>query len=208
MSQATTTTDHDEIRRWAEERGGRPAVVRTARGRGGILRFDFGEADAKLEEISWEEFFRVFDDNKLAFLHQDTIGAGATSRFFKFVGQREPKKAGATSTARRAPTGAKAGAGARKAARGAVAARSTTRAAKAGASKAAKGAAKGAAQGASKGASAKAGAKAAGNAGAAKAAGTKSRAATSSSGLKGATRSTGSAGAKKPSRRASKKRST
>lgn len=28
MSESRTTTDHDEIRRWAEERGGRPASVR------------------------------------------------------------------------------------------------------------------------------------------------------------------------------------
>src|ERR671921_530551 len=85
MSQATTTTDHDEIRRWAEERGGRPSVVRTGRGRGGILRFDFGEDDEKLEETSWEEFFQIFDDNDLALLHQDKIGSGQTSRLFKFV---------------------------------------------------------------------------------------------------------------------------
>src|ERR671917_48518 len=87
MSQAATTTDHDEIRRWAEERGGRPSVVRTGRGRGGILRFDFGEDDAKLEETSWEEFFQIFDDSKLAFLHQDEVGSGGPSRFFKFVSQ-------------------------------------------------------------------------------------------------------------------------
>ena len=84
MSQATTTTDHDEIRRWAEERGGRPSVVRTG-GEGGILRFDFGEQEENLEEVSWEEFFRIFDSNNIAFLHQDEIGSGQTSRFFKFI---------------------------------------------------------------------------------------------------------------------------
>src|SRR5918997_4496278 len=88
MSQATTTTDHDEIRRWAEERGGRPSVVRTGRGRGGILRFDFGEDDEKLEETSWDEFFRIFEESELALLHQDTIGSGQTSRFFKFVARK------------------------------------------------------------------------------------------------------------------------
>src|SRR3712207_6645416 len=85
MSQATTTTDHDEVRRWAEERGGRPSVVRTGHRKGGILRFDFGEDDEKLEETSWEEFFQIFEDSKLALLHQDEIGSGQTSRFFKFV---------------------------------------------------------------------------------------------------------------------------
>ena len=76
MSQATTTTEHDAIRRWAEERGGRPAVVRTGQGRGGILRFDFGEKEDSLEEISWDEFFQIFDDNDIAFLHQDETGSG------------------------------------------------------------------------------------------------------------------------------------
>src|SRR5918993_4900828 len=92
MSQATTTTDHDAIRRWAEERGGRPSVVRTGRRGGGILRFDFGEDDEKLEETSWEEFFQIFDDSKLAFLHQDEVGSGGTSRFFKFLSQRTASK--------------------------------------------------------------------------------------------------------------------
>src|SRR5215207_3112756 len=138
MSQATTTTDHDEIRRWAEERGGRPSLVRTGRGRGGILRFDFGEDDEKLEETSWDEFFQVFDDNKLAFLHQDQIGSGQTSRFFKFVARRA--KPGAKGGARRGAS-AKGGAGKRGAASGAK--RSAAKSAsKGGANRAGAGAAK------------------------------------------------------------------
>ena len=90
MSQAKTTTDYDEIRRWAEERKGRPSVVRTGKGQGGILRFDFGEKDEKLEEISWDEFFKIFDENNIALL-QDKTADGKTSRFFKFV-EREDKK--------------------------------------------------------------------------------------------------------------------
>ena len=37
------------------------------------------------EEIDWEEFFRIFDESKLAFLHQDKSQDGKTSRFNKFV---------------------------------------------------------------------------------------------------------------------------
>lgn len=87
MSQGRTTTNHDEIRRWAEARGGHPATVSgTARGdEAGILRLDFDPRDDKLEEISWEEFFSKFDDAKLAFLYQDNTADGATSRFHKFV---------------------------------------------------------------------------------------------------------------------------
>ncbi|BCM17912.1 hypothetical protein [Mesorhizobium sp. J8] len=84
MSEAKTTTDHDEIRKWVEERKGRPAVVRT-KGEGGILRIDFGEPEDAFEAIEWDEFFRIFDENDLAFLHQDEAGGGGTSRFNKFV---------------------------------------------------------------------------------------------------------------------------
>ena len=82
MSSASTTTDHDQIREWAESRGGRPAMVRTGKKEeGGILRIDFGEPEDTLEEVSWDEFFEVFDDNNLAFLYQ----AEGESRFNKFV---------------------------------------------------------------------------------------------------------------------------
>lgn len=84
MSEAVTTTDHDKIRLWAESRRGKPARVRASRP-GGILRIDFGEAEEDLEEISWDEFFQIFDDNELAFLHQDKTSSGSTSRFNKFV---------------------------------------------------------------------------------------------------------------------------
>jgi hypothetical protein len=84
MSEATTTTNHQAIQRWVEERGGRPARVRGA-GEGGILRIDFGEPEAELEEIDWAEFFDIFDRNDLAFLHQDRTKDGHESRFNKFV---------------------------------------------------------------------------------------------------------------------------
>jgi hypothetical protein len=85
--QSKQTTDHDEIRKWVEARGGRPAAVeRThSEGEGGLLRIDFGEKEPELEEISWEEFFRTFDERKLAFLYQEKTKDGKESRFFKFV---------------------------------------------------------------------------------------------------------------------------
>jgi len=46
---------------------------------------DFGEKDQALEEIEWDEFFRIFDESGLAFLHQDETSEGKTSRFAKFV---------------------------------------------------------------------------------------------------------------------------
>ncbi|MFC7334069.1 hypothetical protein [Rhodocista pekingensis] len=87
-SDAIRTTDHDAIRRWAEARGGRPAAVAGTGGDddsdGGILRIDFGEKEEGLEEISWDRFFRTFEDRRLAFLHQEEI-EGHESRFFKLV---------------------------------------------------------------------------------------------------------------------------
>lgn len=84
MSESQTTTDHDEIRKWAEARDGHPARVKTE-GEGGILRIDFGEPEDSLEEIDWDTFFEIFDENKLAFLYQDKTQDGGTSRFNKFV---------------------------------------------------------------------------------------------------------------------------
>jgi hypothetical protein len=91
MSGSRTTTDHETIRRWVEERDGRPAAVRATHraGEAGILRIEFPNApdphDDNLEEISWDEFFEKFDQSGLAFLHQDKTKDGETSRFFKFV---------------------------------------------------------------------------------------------------------------------------
>jgi hypothetical protein len=87
MAEAKTTTDHDEIRRWVEQRGGRPArVIETGEDDDpGILRINFnepgGDDDVGLEEISWDEWFGAFDENGLAFLYQDEGG----SRFNKLV---------------------------------------------------------------------------------------------------------------------------
>ena len=89
MSAAQTTIDHDMIRKWVEKRGGRPArVAETApgktggkKGSAGILRIDFAEPDPSLEQISWDEFFRTFEEHKLAFLFQPN----EDSRFLKFV---------------------------------------------------------------------------------------------------------------------------
>ena len=87
MSEAKTTTDHDEIRKWIEQRKGHPVVVQGTEGKDGegILRVDFRDPSDKLEPIGWDDFFRTFDDRKLAFLHQDQTKDGSTSRFFKFV---------------------------------------------------------------------------------------------------------------------------
>lgn len=88
MSSAERTTDHDTIRKWIEQRKGRPSIVRSTgdNGRkGGVLRIDFGDRDEELEEVDWDEFFEIFDESGLTFLHQDKTADGKQSRFNKFV---------------------------------------------------------------------------------------------------------------------------
>src|SRR3954451_21105754 len=87
MSDSETTTDHNAIKKWAEERDGHPATVRATEedGRAGVLRIDFGPREERLEGIGWDEFFRKFDDSRLAFLYQDRTKDGKLSRFHKFV---------------------------------------------------------------------------------------------------------------------------
>ena len=85
MSEARTTTDHDEIKHWVESRDGHPATVDDGDDVS-VLRIDFGEENDGLRRIEWEEFFEKFEEAGLAFLHQDTTDGGEEeSRFNKFV---------------------------------------------------------------------------------------------------------------------------
>lgn len=82
------TTDHEEIRKWAEQRGGAPACVRGTGGRGdtGMIRIDFPDGpEPSLQQISWDEWFQKFDANELALLYQDKTADGRQSRFNKLV---------------------------------------------------------------------------------------------------------------------------
>jgi len=72
-NESKTTTEHKTIRAWSEARGGKPATVKSTErdGEAGILRIDFPgySGGGSLEEISWEEFFKKFDEKNLAFLY-------------------------------------------------------------------------------------------------------------------------------------------
>ena len=78
-----TTTDHEEIQRWVEERGGTPTRVEGTN----LLRVDYPgfSGEQTLEPLSWDEFFQIFDDNNLAFIYQEETKDGGESRFSKFV---------------------------------------------------------------------------------------------------------------------------
>ena len=94
-SGSKTTTDHDEIRNWVDERGGRPARVKGTENKqgAGLLRIDYPgfSGEDTLETITWEEFFQAFDDNNLAFLYQEETKDGSESRFSKLI-ERESTK--------------------------------------------------------------------------------------------------------------------
>jgi hypothetical protein len=92
-TEAHVTTDHDEIRRWAEERGGKPAAVKATHRKGdaGILRIIFPKSqfadDDSLEEISWDDFFDKFDEAELALIYQERTAGGQPSLFNKLIGR-------------------------------------------------------------------------------------------------------------------------
>jgi hypothetical protein len=91
------TTDHETIRKWAEERGGRPTSVSGTRRSGegaGILRVDFpGHTGSdKLRKIPWARFFDKFDNENLVFIYQEQTKQGRRSNFNKFIRIPEEEK--------------------------------------------------------------------------------------------------------------------
>jgi comEA protein len=89
MASGKATIDHEYIKQWVEQRGGKPAHVK---GRGGpddpgILRIDFPgfSGEGSLEEISWDQWFEGFEANNLAFICQEQTADGQESRFNKLV---------------------------------------------------------------------------------------------------------------------------
>lgn len=76
------TTDHEVILRWAEARGVKPARVV---GTGAKWRRWLDSPDVprhprvpgttNLEEISWDDWFRKFDESGLAFVYDEAIAS-------------------------------------------------------------------------------------------------------------------------------------
>jgi hypothetical protein len=85
MPNTKVTISHDDIRRWAEQRRGRPSAVKGT----GIIRIDFpGYSGAgKLQKADWDEFFQKFDESNLALVYQDRTAGGQKSNFNKLVGR-------------------------------------------------------------------------------------------------------------------------
>jgi hypothetical protein len=108
---AEIITEHEAIRKWAEQHGGKPAAVdRTHKGDDvGIIRIMFPKAPqsehAHLVEISWDEFFKEFEERQLALLYDPK------SLFSKLVGRdtADRREHGDHEAARRSSDGASGG---------------------------------------------------------------------------------------------------
>jgi hypothetical protein len=84
--QALATEDHEVIMRWAQERQAEPATIPGTEheGHAGVLRFNFpGYGGESLQLISWEKWFKAFDQRDLTFLFQEHLKNGNQSNFFK-----------------------------------------------------------------------------------------------------------------------------
>ena len=86
------TTDHSEIRKWVKERKGHPIHLK------GMLEADEIPISIKLphstmegSEITWDEFFKQFDDRNLAFEYEERDETGELSLFFKLIKQIVPE---------------------------------------------------------------------------------------------------------------------
>jgi hypothetical protein len=93
MTHTKQTTDHEQIRRWAEARGAKPACVRGTGNKKdtGIIRLDFPgyTGEDKLEHISWDDWFEKFDDSALALIYQEKTAEGQESNFNKLIKRTE-----------------------------------------------------------------------------------------------------------------------
>ena len=89
MASAHPLTDHEEIKRWAEARKAKPACVKGTGGKSdpGMIRLDLPgfSGSESLQSISWDEWFKAFDENGLALLVQDKTADGKQSNFNKLV---------------------------------------------------------------------------------------------------------------------------
>ncbi|WP_280276445.1 hypothetical protein [Nocardia wallacei] len=80
------TTEPAVIRSWAEHRGARPAVASDPGRPEGPepLRINFpGYREDGLREVSWDEWFRLFDDRELAFVFREQTAEGGPSSFYR-----------------------------------------------------------------------------------------------------------------------------
>lgn len=84
MAEQKHTIDHKAIQTFAEEHKLKPARVKGTDEEGGIIRLmqpsSKQSESENLEEISWNEWFKAFENNELALIYQ-----GGDSSFNKLI---------------------------------------------------------------------------------------------------------------------------
>jgi hypothetical protein len=124
MAAAHPLTDHDEIRDWAEARKAKPTCVKGTGRKGdtGMIRLGFPgfSGGERLQPISWDQWFRSFDENNLALIVQDTTPGGKVSNFNKLVarntaaGQQKSRRSASAGSRNRTAVAAEAARSKRK----------------------------------------------------------------------------------------------
>lgn len=88
-SQTKRTTDHERIKKWAEERNAKPSVITDDGEKTELIRLDFpGYAKKNLQEISWDQWFDLFEENELELIYQEETEDGQRSNFNKLVDRK------------------------------------------------------------------------------------------------------------------------
>jgi len=89
MSTTKKTTDHSEIRRWAESQGAQPALVKDSASHydPGVLRIRVPGSDLgpRVEPLTWDAFFQKFDEERLALVYPEDHHMAADQMHIKLV---------------------------------------------------------------------------------------------------------------------------
>lgn len=88
MPTPKATTSLSVIRKWVEQRDGRPAWVKNTKKKGGsLLRIQFPDtiSEREIELVPWDVWYEVFLNSKMEFLYQDETIGGEKSYRFKLI---------------------------------------------------------------------------------------------------------------------------
>lgn len=87
-SPSKLTVNHDIIRKWIEQRGGKPYMLAGEEGffaRKLKIVFPEKEPGESYSPISWKNFFTYFEKYNLALLFKTKSRSGEESQFYKFI---------------------------------------------------------------------------------------------------------------------------
>ena len=91
MGKRLTTMDHDEIKSWISNRGGKPVIIEEQKSEGPVtslsVEFDEKEVSGEVkEDLDWNGFFEIFEKKMLAFQYDEDEG-DKKNKSFKIVGR-------------------------------------------------------------------------------------------------------------------------